>query len=139
MSHCPSHRITASGSTILPLNCISEGSQPGKNDATACNTADSVPVLGKVTKREDLPAYSIIDPLPVPDGCTASSMASPSWKITSFEVDSNSGASFPLSPGAISFNLQLKSSDRTNQFATSVTANVTNNPNIWFPCVFRAR
>ncbi|KAK4446952.1 hypothetical protein QBC34DRAFT_468682 [Podospora aff. communis PSN243] len=132
---------TATGTTTLPLKCVTELGR------TACE-ADSVPVSGTLLSRTSLTPYSIQDPLPAADGCTISSVVSPAWTITNFEVvtppstpahDHGHGApAAPAAPGSVGFNIKLNT--QTNAFDYPVFA--TNravtlaDKETWWPCSF---
>ncbi|KAK0620870.1 hypothetical protein B0T14DRAFT_481973 [Immersiella caudata] len=133
---------TGTGTATLPLKCISEQGR------TACE-ADSVPVSGTLLSRTALTPYSIQDPLPVPDGCTISSVVSPAWTISNFEVVSapitpshdhgHESPAVPAAPAAtVGFNIKLNT--QTNSFDYPVF--VTNRgvtlaeKETWWPCSF---
>ncbi len=46
-------------------------------------------MAGKLVSDTKLPAYSIEDPMPVPDGCTISSILSPTWNFSDFSLEHN--------------------------------------------------
>ncbi|KAK0732210.1 hypothetical protein B0H67DRAFT_478554 [Lasiosphaeris hirsuta] len=118
---------TAAGKTTLPLACTTE------NGRTACQ-ADGVRVSGKVDSQTELAPYSIEDPLPTADGCTISSIVSPSWTLSNFEVDkSGSGGA-----SAIAFNMKLNTKVNLFDYPVFVThSNVRlDSTDAWYPCVF---
>ncbi|KAK3937731.1 hypothetical protein QBC46DRAFT_356387 [Diplogelasinospora grovesii] len=127
--------ISATGNTTLSLDCTTDGT------STACQ-ADKAMVRGSVLSEEPLPAYSIEDPLPTPDGCTISSIVAPSWTQSNFEVDKNATAtSAGESPASVSFNMKLKT--QANLFDYPVFVNQDNvlledAGEKWWPCSFGA-
>ncbi|KAK3353989.1 hypothetical protein B0T25DRAFT_480581 [Lasiosphaeria hispida] len=120
---------TATGKTTLPLVCTTESGR------TACQ-ADAVPVSGKVDSKTELAPYSIEDPLPTADGCTISSIVSPSWTLSNFEVDKSSKASG--GPSAIAFNMKLNTKVNLFDYPVFVTHSDVqlNSTDSWYPCVF---
>lgn len=133
---------TGTGTTTLPLKCTTSLGR------TACE-ADSVPLSGSLLTRTPLVPYSIEDPIPTPDGCTISSVVSPAWTITNFEVVSGPSAPShnhggggstapPASPASVGFNIKLNT--KTNSFDYPVF--VTNkgvalqDDDKWWPCSF---
>ncbi|KAK0621994.1 hypothetical protein B0T17DRAFT_509287 [Bombardia bombarda] len=131
--------ISAAGTTTLPLTCSHDST------LTACE-ADAVTVHGSVLSSASLPPYSIEDPLPTPDGCTISSVVSPSWLLSNFEVDSSSSSSSNATgatgaaPASVSFNMKLNT--KNNQFDYPVFVNHydvrLDDVESWYPCAFGA-
>ena len=123
--------ITGTGSTTLPLNC-STGST-----TTYCQ-ADSVPVQGQALSETDLPPYSIEDPIPTVDGCTISSVVSPSWVLSNFELDKP--ISDDVSSAAISFNLRLNTSNSLSDYPVFVYHDDVKLSDVetWYPGSFGA-
>ncbi|KAH7625533.1 hypothetical protein B0T09DRAFT_325391 [Sordaria sp. MPI-SDFR-AT-0083] len=103
--------ITGTGSTTLPLNCDTGST------TTYCQ-ADGVPVQGQVLSKTALAPYSIEDPIPTADGCTISSVLSPSWAFSNFELDKSTGDD--VSSAAISFNLHLNTQNSLFDFPVFV-------------------
>ncbi|KAK3948326.1 hypothetical protein QBC32DRAFT_373646 [Pseudoneurospora amorphoporcata] len=103
--------ITGTGSTTLPLNCSTVST------TTYCQ-ADNVPVQGQVSSETALAPYSIEDPIPSADGCTISSVVSPSWVLSNFELDKSTGDD--VSSAAISFNLRLNTQNSLFDFPVFV-------------------
>ena len=123
---------TGTGKATLPLKCATESGR------TACE-ADNVVVSGEVNTKTDLVPYSIEDPLPTADGCTISSIVSPSWTISNFEVEKNAttGAS---GFSTVAFNLKLNT--KVNLFDYPVFVNhrsvELDDSDSWYPCTFGA-
>lgn len=133
----------------MGLNCTSDlvpsGTDSSPYNITSCY-ADSVIVNGTVLSRTDLPAYSIEDPLPTPDGCTVSSILSPAWRFSNFEVEKNSTADAGAM-ATIGFNIQLETQAHFFDFPVTVLQNGvrlnqtagTNSTTVapaWYPCAF---
>lgn len=125
---------TGSAKTKLPLKCTSESGR------TACE-ADQVGVEGELAEKTDLVPYSIEDPLPTADGCTISSVVSPSWSLSNFEVTRN--ASEARGQGAVAFNMKLNT--KANLFDYPVYVNhrdmeigAAADDDTWYPCAFGA-
>ncbi|GAB1318422.1 hypothetical protein MFIFM68171_08632 [Madurella fahalii] len=83
--------FSGKGRATLPLVCTVDGT------TTSCE-ADGVQATVEITWSAPLAPYSIEDPLPTPDGCTISSVVSPSWIFSNFEIEHNTSASGPPSP-----------------------------------------
>ncbi|CAK7216110.1 hypothetical protein SCUCBS95973_002693 [Sporothrix curviconia] len=143
--------ITASGSVVMPLNCTSvatgTAAAPG-NKTTCLSVSDIIVKADKAATVVPLPPYSITDPLPTPDGCTVSSIVSPAWTLSSFEIDSSAdnktaGSSSSSSSNAtaditaVGFDLQFTTG--TNEFTYPVSVYqgpaVAGKPQ-WFQCKF---
>ena len=141
------HRVQISGTatTTLDLECTTEGS------TTNC-LAPSIPVKGTQLSETQLPPYAIEDPIPTTDGCTISSVLSPSWSLSNFEIDYNNATS-PSDPGhdhgggepapapaggsIVSFNMRLNT---LNNFDFPVFVNhldvKVGDAETWYPCSF---
>ncbi|KAK0641859.1 hypothetical protein B0T16DRAFT_496482 [Cercophora newfieldiana] len=139
---------TGTGTTTLPLKCTASLGR------TACE-ADSVPVSGSVTSRTALTPYSIEDPLPAADGCTISSVVSPAWTISNFEIVSSPALggghdhggqtpSAPSTPATVGFNIKLNTQTNTFDYPVFVTnkggaptaSGKDGDKEGWWPCTF---
>ncbi len=91
---------------------------------------------GKVLQEEVLPPYSIDDPLPLPDGCTLSSIFSPRWTFSAFEVDHNASVAVANdgSTSSVSFNLILQTANPGFQFPISISQDARVANSSWFKC-----
>ncbi|KAK3399813.1 hypothetical protein B0T20DRAFT_169606 [Sordaria brevicollis] len=125
--------ITGTGSTKLPLTCTSEST------TTYCQ-ADSVPVQGQVVSETALAPYSIEDPVPTVDGCTISSVVSPSWVLSNFELDKSTSTEDEASSASISFNLRLNTQNSFFDFPVFVYSDDVklSDANTWYPASFGA-
>ncbi|KAK3312170.1 hypothetical protein B0H66DRAFT_608445 [Apodospora peruviana] len=117
---------SARGTTTLSLKC-------SKDDTTTSCEADAVTVHGEVVTEENLAPYSIEDPLPTADGCTVSSVVSPSWILSNFEVEKSSA-----SRGAVSFNMKLNTKNNLFDYPVFVNHNDVDlqSADEWYPCAF---
>ncbi|KJR84733.1 uncharacterized protein SPSK_08952 [Sporothrix schenckii 1099-18] len=137
--------ITASGSTVLPLNCTSVAVGAGDNagNKTTClSNGDIVLQAQHPGTVASLPPYSVTDPLPTPDGCTVSSIVGPAWTLSSFEIDTD-----PRDPKgnrtanitSVGFDLRLATGTNEATYPISVYQGraVEGKPQ-WFHCTFGA-
>ena len=136
--------FSGSGQATLPLECSVEKGR------TACQIAAAT-VEGQLTAATDLMPYSIEDPLPTADGCTASSVVAPSWTISNFAIDRYTGTGADTRPNAnesassIAFNIKLNVKATPNDYPFYVShkdvrldgagAGVASE---WYPCAFGA-
>ena len=130
-------KISATGSGIIPFNCTTgpvDGAPSG--NVTSCEIDTDVVLKGKLLNEDPLPAYSIEDPLPLPDGCTISSILNPRWAFSAFEVDRTTlAASNDSKSSAISFNVILQTSNRGFQFPISISQGAPIKDSSWYSCV----
>ncbi|KAL2167421.1 hypothetical protein VTG60DRAFT_1327 [Thermothelomyces hinnuleus] len=76
--------ITGYGTTALDLQCqVFNGTGEG-NTTTFCTGVTDGTFAGEATGRAALPPYSLRDPLPTAEGCTASSVVAPGWWLNDF-------------------------------------------------------
>jgi len=96
-----------------------------------------VTINGTVVEEQDLPPFSIEDPLPVLDGCTLSSVVNPAWRISAFEVDRNSSAP-NATTASMTFSVTLATLDREFPFPVTISADEVhlNSSDVWYPCRF---
>ena len=124
---------TGTAKATLPLTCTSESGR------TACE-ADQIPVQGQLDAKADLVPYSIEDPLPTADGCTISSVVSPSWTLSNFEISRN--ASETRGQGAVAFNMKLNTKVNLFDYPVYITHKGmelgTSAAEAWYPCSFGA-
>ncbi|KAH8896433.1 hypothetical protein GQ53DRAFT_603414, partial [Thozetella sp. PMI_491] len=134
-------RIQATGGMVMNLECNvvhSPGSGSGPASTTQECTGVRFTMYGSPMSQTVLPPYSIEDPLLTPDGCTASSIMSPSWGFSNFRIESRPSNSTETS-STVSFDMVLETQD--NEFLHSVAVS---RPNItlgtmqdsWYPCTF---
>ncbi|KIH86520.1 hypothetical protein SPBR_08344 [Sporothrix brasiliensis 5110] len=128
-------QITAVGSSTLSLRCVTK-TLPGSSSTDGGNgtvqtskqcvpaaskgngTTSGITVTGHVTSTVALPAYSIEEPQPVPDGCTVSSLLNPVWIYSAFGYSQKNGSAGVT---GISFNLILQTSNPGFQFPISIS------------------
>jgi hypothetical protein len=79
-SHCCRLAITAQAKTTLDLHCDQLAQQ------TIFCSGGSEPFSGTITKKEELPPYSLNDPLSTASSCTIASVAAPAWWLSRFET-----------------------------------------------------
>lgn len=141
---------TGTATTTLPLKCTTSQGR------TACE-ADSVVVGGSLTSQTALVPYSIEDPLPSADGCTISSVVSPAWTISNFEIVSSPAGASPspggghdhggaaaAAPPTVGFNIKLNTKTNTFDYPVFVTnkgepaakGNGGSGEEEWWPCAF---
>ncbi|CAK7204241.1 hypothetical protein SEUCBS139899_006996 [Sporothrix eucalyptigena] len=147
-------QITAVGSAKLPLSCATT-SIPGSGDEAAQTSKQCVPsaalantnstgkpgsnvgavtVTGRVTHTEALPAYSIEEPQPVPDGCTVSSLLHPVWLFSAFGYSQKTNAT---TVSDVNFDLILQTGNPGFQFPISISQGTPygNASSSWYNCV----
>ncbi|KAK4121473.1 hypothetical protein N657DRAFT_622752 [Parathielavia appendiculata] len=83
--------ITASGTTILPLEC-QHFVLPDEN-TTFCTGGSNGTFSGNITSRALLQPYSLNDPLSTADSCTIASVVSPAWWLNNFETETTTSNS----------------------------------------------
>ncbi|KAL1902495.1 hypothetical protein Sste5346_001476 [Sporothrix stenoceras] len=121
-------QITAVGSAKLSLNCVTTTLRGSGNGTAQTNkqcvpgaingTSKGISVTGHVTNTVALPAYSIEEPLPTPDGCTVSSLLHPVWLFSAFGYEQKNGSS---TVGNVNFDLILQTSNPGFQFPISIS------------------
>lgn len=122
---------------VLPLNCITEPVKDDPNgNKTICDTDEDVTVKGSLLFSDPLPPYSIEDPLPVPDGCTLSSILNPTWIFSAFQVDSNASAAAANdnSSAVVTFEIILQTQNPGFQFPVSITQGMQVGDDQWYEC-----
>ncbi|CAK7213090.1 hypothetical protein SBRCBS47491_001684 [Sporothrix bragantina] len=146
-------QITAVGSVKLPLTCETThipgaGDQAGQTSkqcvpsAALANTnstgrpgshVPAVTVQGQVLHTESLPAYSIEEPQPVPDGCTVSSLLHPVWMFSAFGYDQKKNSTGVEN---VNFDLILQTGNPGFQFPISISQGKPwGNSSSWYSCV----
>jgi len=107
---------------------LGQDGKPTNQNRTTCVTSDTFAVEGKLMSTTSLPPYSIEDPLPVPDGCTASSIINPRWVLSHFTID-NTTATSP----AISFNIILQTANQGFQYPILIEQGKASSDG-WYEC-----
>ncbi|KAK4171118.1 hypothetical protein QBC36DRAFT_200002 [Triangularia setosa] len=80
-------QITASATTILPLNCTTSPLSPGSPiNETVCDRNPTLLLRGKVGSIVTLPPYSLTEPVPRDNSCTITSILAPKWQFSAFEI-----------------------------------------------------
>ncbi|KAK3321779.1 hypothetical protein B0H66DRAFT_494379 [Apodospora peruviana] len=124
--------ITAGGSTTLPLKCATETTLDTTSETCRVENDSNVPLKGETVSQTALPAYSIIDPVLGPDGCTASSILHPQWTFNYFHIDQTKDNS-----SSVGFNIILQTPKPGFGFPLSISQDTKPlaNDSSWYTCV----
>ncbi|KAK0701425.1 hypothetical protein B0T21DRAFT_300442 [Apiosordaria backusii] len=80
-------QLTASATTILPLNCKTSPLSPGSPiNETVCDRNPTLLLSGKLDNITTLPPYSLTEPVPRDNSCTITSILAPKWQFSAFEI-----------------------------------------------------
>jgi len=125
--------ITAGASTILPLKCVTENIEGTISDICRVTNDEHVTLKGQLLNQKALPAYSIIDPVLGPDGCTAASILGPSWRFNYFHIDQSKDNT----TSSVGFNIILSIPKPSFVFPLSISQDLKPlaNNSEWYPCV----